>query len=124
MNYIRPMVAEAAIKPGRIVAQGVEENGVTIAAGGGFGVYSLESMTVDKEIGEHLPIVMSGPAHVVLGGTVHAGKHGAADVEGCAVEIATSEGQHEYSVLFLQNGDDGEIVDVIVERGSVTVPAA
>jgi hypothetical protein len=118
------MVAEAAIKPGRIVGLGAQENGVNIAAGGDFGVYSAESMAVDKEIGEHLPVVMMGPARVEAGGTVHAGEFGTADADGKAVEIAATAGLHEYGVFFLQGGAVGELVEVLVERGSVTVPAA
>jgi hypothetical protein len=120
---------ETAVNPGTGVVQGSAENKVKApgAAGAGnfIGVYAFEA-NAPKGAGEEIGVVLSGIAQVLAGGTVNAGKRAVlkGDVSGAFIEAPTAAGQYAVCGTFLQSGSAGEYVDMIVERGSVTIPAA
>ena len=128
-GYRRPYIAESEINPGCGVVQGTAENQVKAPGDGGagnfIGVYAFES-NEKKVIGNHLGIVITGPCKVLAGGNVTAGKKAIlkADTTGTFIDCPETEGQYATCGTFLQSGVDGEYVDMLVERGSVTVPAA
>jgi len=56
-----------------------------------------------------------GATKVVLGGTVTAGMPGKADADGHFVEA--DQDQDQYTVRFVEGGDDGDIVTALLELG-------
>jgi hypothetical protein len=128
-RVVRPYITETEIEPGTGVVQGSEENKVmhpdTDGSGDFIGVYAFEAnapKTGDDQIG----IVLSGAVKVIAGGTVNAGKKAVlkADESGRFVELPSAGGQYNTCGIFLQSGASGEYVEMFVERGSVTIPAA
>jgi hypothetical protein len=63
-------------------------------------------------------------AQVLAGGDVNAGKKAVlkGDESGAFAEVPDTPGQYATCGTFLQSGSDGEYVDMVIERGSVTVP--
>ena len=124
----RPYKTESAISPGCGVVQGSSETLVKAPGSGGsgdfIGVYPFEANAA-KEAGDQLGIEISEIAKVQAGGNVTAGKKAAlkADTSGTFINVATTAGAHPTCGTFLQSGASGDYVDMIVERGSVTVPA-
>ena len=122
----RPYIAESVIKPGTAVVQGSRDNNVkapTSNGGGDFiGVYSFEANEA-KAVGEEVGIVLHGIAKVVAGGTVAAGKKAIlkADASGTLVVLPTTAGTYNTVGTFLEGGSAGEYVDVLIERGNITV---
>ena len=125
----RPYIAESAIKAGTAVVQGSANNKVkvpgTAGAGSFIGVYPWEANEA-KDPGDPVGIVLHGVVKVLAGGTVAAGKKAVlkADTSGAFVELPSGEGQYNTVGTFLEGGSAGEYVDMIVERGSVTIPEA
>jgi hypothetical protein len=125
----RPYIAEGAIKPGCAVVQGSADNKVKApgAAGAGdvIGVYPWEANEA-KDEGDPVGIALHGVVKVLAGGTVAAGKKAVlkADTSGSFEVLPEDEGQYNTVGLFLEGGSAGEYVDMIVERGSVTIPEA
>ena len=125
----RPYTAESILKPGCAVVQGSADNKVRApgAAGAGdfIGVYPWEANEA-KDAGDPVGIVLHGVVKVLAGGNVEAGKKAVlkADTSGSFVELPSSEGQYNTVGTFLGGGSAGEYVDMIVERGSVTIPEA
>ena len=123
----RPYVAEGAIKPGTAVVQGSADNKVKApgAAGAGdfIGVYPWEANEA-KAAGDPVGIVLHGVVKVLAGGTVAAGKKAVlkADTSGSFVVLPAGDGQYNTVGTFLEGGAAGDYVDLIVERGSVTIP--
>jgi hypothetical protein len=121
-------VAEGAIKPGCAVVQGSGNTKVKAPGAGGagdfIGVYAYESNQA-KEDGDPIGIVLYGPAKVLAGATVSAGKTAVlkADESGTFTVLPESEGVHTTAGIFLEGGYAGEYVDMLVGRGSVTIPA-
>jgi hypothetical protein len=124
----RPYLAESTIEPGTGVVQGSEENKVTTPGDEGegdfIGVYAFEA-NERKELGDQIGIAISGVAKVLAGVKVFAGKKAVlkADDSGKFVNVPETAGQYATCGTFLQDGNGGEYVDMIIERGSVTVPA-
>jgi hypothetical protein len=122
----RPYIVEGAIKPGCAVVQGSADNKVKApgAAGAGdfIGVYPFEANEA-KGAGDPVGIVLHGVVKVLAGGNVEAGKKAAlnADSSGAFIVAPVSEGQHNTVGMFLEGGSAGQYVDMIVERGSVTI---
>jgi hypothetical protein len=122
----RPYVAESAIKPGCAVAQGSADNKVKApgsdGAGDFIGVYPWEANEA-RDAGDPVGIVLHGVAKVLAGGTVAAGKKAVlkADDSGAFEVLPDAEGRHNTVGLFLESGSAGDYVDMIVERGSVTI---
>ena len=118
---------ETAVKPGTGVVQGSAENKVKAPGAGGsgdfIGVYAFEA-NAPKAADEEIGIVLSGVAQVLAGGTVNAGKKAVlkGDASGAFIEAPAAAGQYAVCGTFLQSGSAGEYVDMIVERGSVTIP--
>lgn len=128
MSNRRPYIAESAIAPGTGVVQGTAENQVKAPGSGGsgdfIGVYPFEANEA-KAAGDSVGIELDDVVKVLAGDSVTAGKKAAlkADTSGTFVNVATTAGAHPTCGTFLQSGSAGEYVDMIVERGSVTVPA-
>lgn len=123
----RPYRTETEIHPGTGVVQGSEETKVrcpdTDGSGDFIGVYAFEANAL-KEAGDEIGIALSGVAAVLAGGTVHAGKQAVlkGDASGSFIELPEAAGQYATCGTFLQSGSAGEYVDMIIERGSVTIP--
>lgn len=122
----RPYVAESAINPGCAVVQGGADNKVKApgaeGAGDFIGFYPYEA-NEPKISGDPVGIVLEGVAKVLAGGTVAAGKKAVLkdDTSGSVVVLPEDAGDYNTVGLFLEGGSAGEYVDLIVERGSVTV---
>lgn len=129
MSERRPYIVEGEIQPGTGVVQGTTENQVRAPGPGGvgnfIGVYPSEGQ-LKKEDGEHAGIVIHGSCPVLAGGSVTAGKKAVlkSDTSGSFVNCPDTAGVYSTCGLFLQNGEDGEYVDMLVERNSVTIPGA
>ena len=125
----RPYIAEGAIKPGTAVVQGNADNTVKApgAAGAGdfIGVYPWEANEA-KSDGDPVGIVLHGVVKVLAGGTVAAGKKAVlkADTSGSFIVLPDADGQYSTVGTFLEGAAAGGYVDLIVERGSVTIPEA
>lgn len=125
----RPYRTETAVNPGAGVVQGSAENTVKAPGAGGagnfIGVYAFEA-NAPKEAGDEVGIVLSGVAQVLAGGAVNAGKKAVlkGDASGSFVELPGAAGVYATCGTFLQSGSAGEYVDMVVERGSVTIPVA
>jgi hypothetical protein len=124
----RPYVAESAINPGCAVVQGSADNKVKAPGSGGsgdiIGLYPYEANEA-KASGDPVGIVLHGVVKVLAGGTVAAGKKAIlkADTSGSLVVLPTAAGQYNTVGTFLEGGSAGDYVDLIVERGSVTISA-
>jgi hypothetical protein len=123
----RPYITESPIAPGTGVVQGTKENTIQAPGSGGagdyIGVYAFESKP-GKEAGDEVGITLTGVIKVLAGGNVTAGKKAvlAADTSGVFIDIGSTAGQYTTCGTFLESGVVGEYVDMIVERGSVTIP--
>jgi hypothetical protein len=122
----RPYITESAVLPGTGVVQGSAENKVKAPGSGGsgdfIGVFAWEANGA-KETGDEAGIAIGGVVKVRAGGTVSAGKKAVlADATGAFTELGEDAGRYDTCGTFLQSGAAGEYVDMIVERGSVTIP--
>jgi hypothetical protein len=123
----RPYVAESAISPGTAVVQGSADNTVKApganGAGDFIGVYPYEANEA-KAAGDPVGIVLHGVVKVLAGGTVAAGKKAVlkADTSGAFAVLPEDDGRYNTAGTFLEGGSAGDYVDLIVERGSVTIP--
>lgn len=123
----RSYIAEGEIRPGRAVVQGSADNKVTAPYSGGagdfIGVYAYEANRA-KEDGEPVGIVLHGVVRVEAGGPVAAGKKAVlkADESGTFIVLPKEAGQYETAGVFLEGGYPGEYVDILIKRGSVTIP--
>jgi hypothetical protein len=128
MSNRRPYVAESSIAPGTGVVQGTAENQVKAPGSGGsgdyIGVYPFEANEA-KAAGDSVGIELDGVVKVLAGGSVTAGKKAVlkSDTSGSFVNVPTAPGRYATCGTFLQSGSAGEYVDMIVERGSVTITA-
>jgi hypothetical protein len=110
------------------VVQGSAENKVKAPGTGGsgdfIGVFAWEANEA-KAAGDEVGIALDGVVKVRAGGTVNAGKKAVLknDITGAFVELGSAAGRYTVCGTFLQSGAAGEYVDMIVERGSVTIPA-
>jgi hypothetical protein len=124
----RPYVAESAISPGTAVVQGSEDNTVKApgASGAGdfIGVYPYEANEA-KAAGDPVGIALHGVVKVQAGGTVAAGKKAIlkADTSGTFIVLPATAARYDTVGTFLEGGSSGDYVDMIVERGSVTITA-
>ena len=124
----RPYIAESAIKPGTAVVQGSADNKVKAPGANGtgdfIGLYSFEA-NEQKEVGEEIGIVLHGVAKAVAGGTVAAGKKAIlkSDTSGSLVVLPDAAGKYNIVGTFLEGGSAGDYVDVLIERGNITVTA-
>lgn len=122
----RPYVAEQAINPGCAVVQGSADNKVKApgenGAGDFIGVYPYEANEA-KAANDPVGIVLHGVVKVQAGGTVAAGKKAVlkSDTSGTFIVLPEEAGDYATVGLFLEGGSAGDFVDMIVERGSVTV---
>ena len=122
----RPYIAESAIKPGTAVVQGSADNKVKApgndGAGDFIGLYPFEANET-KTANEEIGIVLHGVAKAVAGGTVAAGKPAIlkADASGSLILLPEEAGQYDTVGIFLEGGSAGEYVDVLIQRGSVTI---
>jgi hypothetical protein len=123
----RPYRTETAVNPGTGVVQGSAENKVrcpdTDGSGDFIGVYAFEANT-PKEADEEIGVAITGVAQVLAGGDVNAGKKAVLkdDSSGAFVELPDEPGQYATCGTFLHSGSADEYVDLVVERGSVTIP--
>lgn len=128
MSNRRPYVAESSIAPGTGVVQGTAENQVKAPGSGGsgdyIGVYPFDA-NASKDVGDSVGIELDGVVKVLAGGSVTAGKKAVlkSDTSGSFVNVPTAPGRYATCGTFLQSGSAGEYVDMIVERGSVTITA-
>jgi hypothetical protein len=126
-GIIRPYIAESAILPGTAVVQGSADNKVKAPnpSGGGFfiGFYPFEANEA-KAAGDAIGIQLTGIAKVRAGGDVTAGH--SAYVKGPMGDLVNFQtddpGNYDMVGMFLEGGAAGEYVDLLIERGSVTIP--
>jgi hypothetical protein len=124
----RPYVAESVIKPGYAVVQGSADNKVKApgnnGAGDFIGLYAYEA-NEEKKANETIGIVLHGVAKALAGGTVAAGKKAIlkADTSGSLVVLPDTAGKYNIVGTFLEGGSAGDYVDVLIERGNITVTA-
>ncbi|MHB9292677.1 hypothetical protein Holit_01779 [Hollandina sp. SP2] len=124
----RPYIAEGAIKPGCAVVQGSADNKVKApgeaGAGEFIGVYPWEANEA-KSARDPVGIVLHGVVKVLAGGTVEAGKKAVlkGDTSSAFEVLPDAAGRYNTVGTFLEGGSAGEYVDMIVERGSVTITA-
>jgi hypothetical protein len=122
----RPYIAGSAIKPGTAVVQGSADNKVQSpganGAGDFIGLYPFEA-NEEKAKDDAVGIVLHGVAKALAGGTVAAGKKAIlkADVSGSFVVLPETAGKYSTVGTFLESGSAGDYVDVLIERGNVTV---
>jgi hypothetical protein len=122
----RAYYTETAVKPGAGVVQGSGETKVKApdAEGSGdfIGVYAFEANEA-KGAGDEIGVALSGIAQVLAGGVVNAGKKAVlkGDASGAFVEAPAEAGQYATCGTFLQSGASGEYVEMIIERGSLTI---
>ncbi|MDR2048596.1 MAG: hypothetical protein LBP69_04005, partial [Treponema sp.] len=111
------------------VVQGGADNKVKAPGTGGsgdfVGVYPYEANDA-KDTNDPIGIVLHGVVKVLAGGTVAAGKKAILknDTSGSFVVLPGTAGQYATVGTFLEGGSAGDYVDLIVERGSVTIPTA
>jgi hypothetical protein len=107
--------------------QGSEENRVrcpdTDGSGDFIGVYAFEA-NAPKEADEEIGVAITGVEQVLAGDDVNAGKKAVLkdDSSGAFVELPEEPGQYAVCGTFLQSGSAGEYVDMVIERGIVTIP--
>jgi hypothetical protein len=117
------------ILPGTAVVQGSKERTVKAQGTGGtvdyIGIYAFEANEA-KAAGDEVGITLTGVVKVVAGGNVTAGKKAVvkSDTSGSLIDLPSTDGQYTTCGTFLESGVAGEYVDMIVERGNVTIPAA
>ena len=122
----RPYIAGSDIKPGTAVVQGSADNQVTAPDNNGkgdfIGLYSFEA-NEKKAAGDSVGIVLHGVAKAVAGGTVAAGKKAIlkADTSGALVVLPDTPGKYSTVGTFLEGGSSGDYVDVLIERGNITI---
>jgi hypothetical protein len=124
----RPYIAESAINPGCGVVQGSKDTQVKVSQNGSglfIGVYAFEDNAA-KEAKAPVGIAITGVAKVLAGGTVLAGAKAVlkADNSGTFIHVSTTAGQYATCGTFLESGASGEYVDMVIERGSVTIVEA
>ncbi|MDR0710358.1 MAG: hypothetical protein LBF77_09860 [Spirochaetaceae bacterium] len=123
----RSYITESAILPGCGVVQGSADNKVKAPGSGGIGdfigVFAWEA-NEPKAVGDEVGIALAGVVKVVAGGNVSAGKRAVlkSDTSGSFVDLGTADGQYATCGTFLESGGAGELVDMVIERGSVTIP--
>jgi hypothetical protein len=124
---VRPYIAETDISAGTGVVQGAKENAVKKPAGNGsgdfIGVFAYDPHIPGREAGEHIGIALSGVVKVRAGGNVTAGKRAVfkADASGTFIDLPSAAGVYPVCGTFLQSGEADEYIEMIIERGSVTV---
>lgn len=124
---IRPYIAETDINAGTGVVQGSRENAVKKPAANGsgdfIGVFAYDPHIPNREAGEHIGIALTGVVKVRAGGNVTAGKRAVlkADDSGTFIDLPEEAGEYSACGLFLQSGETDEYVEMIIERGSITV---
>ncbi|GHV90835.1 hypothetical protein AGMMS50268_13380 [Spirochaetia bacterium] len=120
----RPYIAESVIQPGTAVVQGTADNQVKSggSAGNFIGVYPFEANEA-KAAGDRVGIALTGVEKVRAGATVTAGRKAVMDEDGFLVNAPAAPGQYVTCGTFLESGDVDEYIDMIVERGSFTIPA-
>jgi hypothetical protein len=124
---VRPYIAETDIGAGTGVVQGEKENAVKKPAANGsgdfIGVFSYDPHIPGREAGEHIGIALSGVVKVRAGGNVTAGKRAVlkTDASGTFIDLPSAAGVYPVCGTFLQSGEADEYVEMIIERGSVTV---
>jgi hypothetical protein len=124
----RPYIAESEIKAGCAVVQGTADNQVKAPGENGegdiIGLYPFEA-NESKAAGEEIGIVLHGVAKALAGGNMAAGKKAVlkSDASGSLVVMPAAAGKYSIVGTFLEGGASGEYVDVMIERGSVTVTA-
>ena len=124
---VRPYTAETNINAGTGVVQGGRENAVKKPAADGsgdfIGVFAYEPHIPGREAGEHIGITLAGVVKVRAGGNVTAGKRAVlkADGSGTFTDLPSDAGVYSVCGTFLQSGEADEYVEMLVERGSVTV---
>jgi hypothetical protein len=122
----RPYIAESAIKPGCAVVQGSADNKVKTpganGAGDFIGLYPFEA-NEEKKINENVGVILHGVGKALAGGNVTAGKKAIMKESGSLVVLPDAAGKYNIVGTFLESGSTGDYVDVLIERGNITVTA-
>jgi len=122
----RPYIAESAIKPGCAVVQGSADNKVKVpganGAGDFIGLYPFEA-NEEKNANENVGVILHGVGKALAGGNVAAGKKAIMKESGSLVVLPEAAGKYNTVGTFLESGSIGDYVDVLVERGNITVTA-
>ena len=107
--------------------QGAKENAVKKPAADGsgdfIGVFAYDPHIPSREAGEHTGIALTDIVKVRAGGNTTAGKRAVlkADRSGTFADLPSAAGVYSVCGTFLQSGEADEYVEMIIERGSVTV---
>jgi hypothetical protein len=124
----RPYSAESIIKPGTGVVQGSGDRKVKAPGTGGsgdfVGVYGFEANEA-KGVGDPVGIAITDVVKALAGGTVVAGKKAIlkGDTSGSLITLPSTAGQYHTCGIFLESGNEGEYVDILIEHGSITIPS-
>ena len=124
---VRPYVAETGIDAGCGVVQGSQENTIRHpdmdGSGDFIGVFAYDPHIPNRDAEEHIGVTLAGVVKVRAGGNVTAGKRAVlkADASGTFIGLPEAAGVYSTCGTFLQSGEADEYVEMIVERGSVTV---
>lgn len=124
---IRPYVTETELLQGTGVVQGSADNKVRRpdedGAGDFIGVFAYEPRIEAKAAGERVGVVLSGVVKVRAGGDVTAGKRAVlkADESGVFIDLPEDGETYQTCGLFLQSGEAGEFVEMLVARGSAAI---
>jgi hypothetical protein len=127
---VRAYVAETDINAGCGVVQGSKENTVKKPAANGagdfIGVFAYDPHIPGREAGEHIGIALTGVVKVRAGGNVTAGKRAVlkADASGTFIVLPAAAGAYSLCGTFLQSGGADEYVEMLIERGNVTVASS
>jgi hypothetical protein len=124
---VHPFIAETVILSGTGVVQGSKEGCVkrpgSNGAGDFIGVFAYDPKKPQAASGDGVGIVLSGVVKVRAGEDVTAGKKAVltADNSGAFINLPTAAGTYQICGLFLQSGAEDEYVEMLVERGSITI---
>jgi hypothetical protein len=124
----RAYKAESAVVPGTAVVRGSAENDVEAPAADGsgafIGVYPFAANGA-VEADEHIGIALTGVVKVLAGGAVAAGQRAIIkDETGAFVAVPSVAGTYMVCGTFLEDGAARQYVDMLIERGEMTVAAA
>ena len=124
---VRPYIAETNINAGSGVVQGVKENAVRCpgedGSGDFIGVFAYDPHIPNRESGEHIGVALTGVVKVRAGGNATAGKRAVlkTDASGTFIDLPDEAGAYSTCGTFLQSGEADEYVEMLIERGSITV---
>jgi len=118
-KLIKTYNAEGAINPYTIVKFGANDLGVIAAAAATDKLIGV-TRELGSNSGEPVDVIHDGITYIKLGGTVARGDFLTSDASGQAVVAAPAAGSNNRIIGFArQSGVVGDVVDVVLEPGSL-----